>query len=283
MVDLRIATRRSPLALAQARWVADRLNEHSPGMVIDLVEITTAGDRDRSSAIAGLTEVGAFVRAVQHAVLDGRADVAVHSSKDLPVTGPAGLHAVYPERLAPWDVVCGSRLDDLAAGSRVGTGSPRRRSQLLALRPDLDVVDVRGNVDTRLGRVASGELDAVVLAEAGLTRMGLAGEVAQRLTLDEMVPAPGQGALAVETAGGGPAAAAALIEHPPTRRAVTVERTVLARSGAGCRAALGVLAVPSGEVVTMTGFVEDDRGRRRASVAADDGTVADRMIEALRL
>ncbi|MGH8957631.1 MAG: hydroxymethylbilane synthase, partial [Acidimicrobiia bacterium] len=202
MSDLRIATRRSPLALAQATRVANLLAHRQ--LSAELVEVTTAGDRDRVSSIAELTELGAFVRAVQDAVVEGRADLAVHSLKDLPVVGPEALTlAAVPERASPFDVVVGLRLDDLPQGALVGTGSPRRVTQLMALRPDLRTIELRGNVDTRLEKVASGEVDAAIVAEAGLERLGRTDAIAQRLDASEMVPAPGQGALAIETRTGG--------------------------------------------------------------------------------
>ncbi len=285
MHEIRIATRRSPLAMAQARWVADRLAAAHPGLPTRFVAVTTTGDTDRTTPVVALTEVGAFVRAVQDAVLEGRAELAVHSCKDLPVTGPAELVAVYPEREAPWDALCGATLEALPAGARVGTGSPRRRAQLLRLRGDLAVDDIRGNVDTRLAKVERGEYAAVVLAEAGLRRLGAAEAMHRRFTLDEMVPAPAQAALAVESLAGSEAAGlAAAIDHAPTRTAVTAERAVLARTGAGCRAALGVLASAGGGGVDLIGFVEDAAGARRASVTGPDPDAASGLlVEALGL
>ena len=272
---MRIATRGSDLALAQARWVADRLSDAHDGLECEIVEITTTGDRDRTSPVARLTEVGAFVRAVQHAVLDGRADIAVHSAKDLPVGGPPDLRTVVPSREAPWDVLCGSTLDDLRPGATIGTGSPRRRAQLLALRPDLDVVDIRGNVDTRLGKVDDGTVDAVVLAEAGLRRLGEDGRIDHRFTLEEMVPAPGQAALAVEALDGGDSLELlGAIEDPEAADAVRAERAVLRRTGAGCRSALGALGSAADGSISLVGFVEDEGGRRRAAATGPDPETA---------
>lgn len=276
MADVvRLATRRSPLARAQAELVAGLLRAAHPGLETVLVEVTTAGDRDRTSPVTSLTETGAFVRAVQEAVLDGDADVAVHSCKDLPVEGPAELVAVYPSRESPWDVLCGAPLEALGEGALVGTGSPRRAAQLLRMRPDLEVVGVRGNVGTRLGKVESGELAAVVLAEAGLRRLGLEGAVSYRFTLDEMVPAPAQAALCVETV---VESAAALLVAPlddePTRRAVETERLLLAETGAGCRSALGALAVEIGGRILLTAFVADSHGSRRGVAEAEEPSEA---------
>lgn len=284
MSDLVLATRGSRLALAQARRVAERLGETHPGLAVSVLEVSTRGDADRSTPVTELTELGAFVRAIQRAVLDGRADLAVHSCKDLPTSGPEGLVAVYPEREAPWDVLCGASLADLPHGARVGTGSPRRRAQLLALRPDVRVEGIRGNVGTRLEKAESGEFDAVVLAEAGLRRLGLQNGIRHRFTLDEMVPAPAQAALAVEALEGSEAALiVSAIDDPATRTAVEAERTLLAITGAGCRAALGAHAAV-GSDITLTAFVEDDDGPRRAAESAPDATgLAERVREALGL
>lgn len=268
MTELRLATRRSSLALAQAEIVAKALADR--GITTSVVPITTTGDRDRHSSVTSLTEVGAFVRGVQEAVLDGRADVCVHSCKDLPIEGPADLIAFYPERAAPWDALCGAGPDDLPAGARVGTGSPRRAAQLRLLRPDMEPVAIRGNVETRLGKVASQEVEAVVLAEAGLVRLGFDHEIRHRFSIEEMVPAPAQGVIAVEVPRGAGDAIEALrgIDDPATRLAVEGERALLARTGAGCRSALGAYA-SAGHSITMWGFVDDERGARRALVEAD--------------
>ena len=271
MTDLRIATRQSPLALAQTHRVARSLAEAHPGLSVKIVEVSTAGDRDRLSSIAELTELGAFVRAVQDAVIEGRADLAVHSLKDLPVVGPEALTlAAVPERAAPFDALVGLRLDALPPGALVGTGSPRRVNQLMALRPDLRTVELRGNVDTRLEKVASGEVDAAVLAEAGLERLGRGDSIAQRLAVAEMVPAPGQGALAIETREGDDCAGVvAAIDDSSLRTLITAERLLLAETGAGCRSALGALAIWEDSLIRMDAFVSDHRGPRRALVRGE--------------
>lgn len=282
MADLRIATRGSELALAQARLVAGALQAAHPDLEVDLVEVSTTGDVDRTTPVTALTEMGAFVRAVQRAVLDGRADLAVHSAKDLPTSGPEGLVPVYPERAAPWDVLCGGRLADLPDGARVGTGSPRRAAQLRLLRPDLVAYPIRGNVSTRLGRIRDG-VDAVVLAEAGLVRSGLADAMDERFDLDRMVPAPAQAALCVEAS----EAAAHLvkaIDDPATRRVVEAERRLLAETGAGCRSALGALVEEVDAGLRLVGFVEDERGPRRCDVTGrDEAAVVAAAREALDL
>jgi hydroxymethylbilane synthase len=266
---IRLATRRSELALAQASIVADALG--AVGIGVELVLVTTDGDRDRVSPIADLTAGGAFVASLQAAVLDGRADAAVHSAKDLPVDGPGGLVvAAYPQRAAPGDVLVGPALADLAPGSRIGTGSPRRSAQLAAIRPDLAMVPLRGNVDSRVSRVERGELAGAVLAEAGLVRIGRQGAIGHQFPIAAMVPAPGQGALAVEAQRGSWAAEMlAGIDDPEVRAAVEAERSVLARTSFGCQAALGVLATATRNGVRVWGFVADFAGPRRAVV---DGT-----------
>jgi hydroxymethylbilane synthase len=266
MNEVRIATRGSALAVAQARLVASLLLAKDPSMSVRLVEVPTAGDRDQQTPVSELTEVGAFVRAVQRAVLDEAADLAVHSLKDLPVVGSIDLElSAVPERASALDVLVGSTLGGLPPGGLVGTGSPRRAAQLVDLRPDLRTIELRGNVGTRLDKVASGEVDGAVLAEAGLDRLGRAGVIAQRLDPAKMVPAPGQGALAVEARVGSRfAGLAAVIDDVDTRVLVTAERLLLAETGAGCRSALGAHATWDGDQIRLSAFVADAGGRRRS-------------------
>lgn len=272
MPEIRLATRGSDLALAQARWVARQLEAAHPGLAVHIVEISTTGDIDRTSPVAALTEMGAFVRSVQYAVLDGRAEAAVHSCKDLPVVGPDGLAQWYPQRVEPWDVLCGATLEDLPEGARVGTGSPRRTAQLHVLRPDLEVVPIRGNVGTRLSKVGT-EVDAVVLAEAGLRRLGMQEAIDHRLGLDEMVPAPAQAALCVEAIEGSESARLIdAIDDTRVRIEIEAERLLLAETGAGCRSALGGLAEATRDGLRMTAFVHDDAGPRRAVVEGHSAT-----------
>lgn len=270
---IRIATRTSRLAVTQARRVAELLTAAHPAETIELVGIESSGDRDRRSPVAELTEIGAFVRSVQQVVIDGRADVAVHSLKDLPVAEVEGLvRAAYPERQDPRDVLVGAHLDDLPAGAVVGTGSPRRAAQLRHRRPDLQTVELRGNVDTRLRRVADGEVDAAILAAAGLRRLGRAPDTVEYL--DWMVPAPGQGVLAVEVRAGDRRADA--IDDGRLRRAVDAERGLLAATGAGCRSALGAYATWEGDTLRMVAFVDDELGPRRCEVA---GTTPEQVVD----
>src|SRR6476620_440636 len=201
---IRLGTRPSLLALTQSRWVAERLSV-AVGREVELVQVTTTGDRD-DAPLAQLGGTGVFVSALREALLDGRIDLAVHSLKDLP-TGPADglVLAAVPLREDPRDVVVardGLTLGELPAGARIGTGSPRRAAQLRALGLGFDVVGIRGNVDTRIGKVVAGEVDAVVLARAGIARLDRLDEVTEVLDPLQMLPAPGQGALAVECRAG---------------------------------------------------------------------------------
>ncbi|MGH8915030.1 MAG: hydroxymethylbilane synthase [Acidimicrobiia bacterium] len=268
MAELRIATRRSALALAQANRVAELLLADDPGLSVSLVEMVTAGDRDPTGPIARLTETGAFVRSVQEAVIDDRADLAVHSLKDLPVNLPGDLVlAAFPERVSPLDALVGSTVDALGEEARVGTGSPRRVAQLMGLRPDLRVTELRGNVDTRLLRVSNGEVDAALLAVAGLERLGRAEAISEELDVGRMVPAPGQGALAVEARRGSEAAERAEnIDDRGLRELLSAERALLAETGAGCRSALGALATREDGRMRLDAFVADERGSRRVTV-----------------
>lgn len=272
---IRIATRRSPLALAQSTMVARRISELS-GLETTLVEVVSQGDTD-SRPLTEFGGVGVFVSAVREAVLKGDADVAVHSLKDAPTApGPLELTAI-PVREDPRDALCtdGRRLADLPAGATVGTGSPRRTAQLKSLRPDLDIVPIRGNVGTRLAHVADGRLDAVVLAMAGLTRLGLQSAATELFSTTDMAPAPGQGALLIEarTSDLDPSAAEALtqtlrtLDDPATRAATTAERSFLATLEAGCSAPLGAFGL-----IREDGFWEPEV-HLTAALAHPDGSV----------
>jgi len=248
----RLGTRGSALARSQSSQVARQL-EAATGRPVELVIIHSQGDQDRSTPLDQLGGVGVFTVAIRQALRDGACDVVVHSLKDLPTEVAPDLVLVTPPREDCRDALCsrdGRGLDDLPRGARVGTGSPRRAAQLRALRPDLDVVGLRGNVDTRLARVFGpvADIDAVVLAVAGLTRLGRTDAIAHALDPALMMPAPGQGALAVEARGDAVAAdadlaaALAALHDPATGWAVTAERAVLRRLGAGCSAPLGAWA-----------------------------------------
>jgi hydroxymethylbilane synthase len=251
---VRVGTRRSLLATTQAGHVADLIRERL-GREAELVEVTTDGDRsqDAGTPLAAAGGTGVFVGALRAALLRGDVDVAVHSLKDLPTYAHEGVAlAAVPVREDPRDVVVardGLTLGELPVGSRVGTGSPRRAAQLHALGLGLDVVGVRGNVDTRIGKVRSGEYDAVVLARAGLARIGRLDEATEVLDPLQMLPAPGQGALAVECrSDDGLVDELAALDDPHSRAAVRAERAVLATLEGGCAAPIGALAeVAEGE------------------------------------
>lgn len=271
---LRLGTRRSSLAMAQAGGIAETLRAN--GFDVDLVEVVTEGDRS-AAALTTLGGTGVFVADLRRRLLDADVDLAVHSLKDLPTVPAEGLTlAAVPVRADARDVLVardGMTLADLPAGSRVGTGSPRRAAQLRALGLDLDVVPIRGNVDTRLGKVGS-EVDAVVLAAAGLARLGRLQEATEVLDPVQMLPAPGQGALAVECRAGDEALAAALrqsLDDASTRAAVSAERSLLAALEAGCTAPVGALAD------VALGEAGDDEIYLRGVVAAIDGSHALRL------
>lgn len=240
MTSLRLGTRGSQLALAQARLVAGRLEAAAPGLRVDLVTIATAGDRDQSTPLAEGERPGWFTTAIQEALQRGEVDLAVHSLKDLPTRRPEGLViAAVPLREDPRDALvsrAGQPLRSLPPGAVVGTGSPRREAQLREIRPDLQVRPIRGNVETRLRKVRDGEYDAAVVALAGLRRLGLDAEAAEVFGFEEMLPAPGQGALAVECRAADEAVRQLLarIDDPQVRLAVTAERAFLAAIEGGC-------------------------------------------------
>lgn len=264
---IRVGTRASALAMAQTGQVADRIAKAAKAE-IELVPVTTEGDTSRAS-LASLGGTGVFAAALREALLRGEVDVVVHSLKDLPTADQAGLRiGAIPKRADPRDALCardGLTLAELPEGARVGTGSPRRIAQLAAARPDVTAVDIRGNVDTRLGKVADGELDAVILAAAGLGRLGRTDAITELLALDEWPTAPGQGALAIEVRRerGDRALERALetIDHATTHATVLAERLVLAGLEAGCSAPVGASA-----------FIEDELLFLTASVYSADGT-----------
>jgi hydroxymethylbilane synthase len=268
---LRLGTRASALARTQSQTVADAVTA-ATGRSVELVHISTAGDRS-SAAIAQLGGTGVFVTALREALLAGEVDLAVHSYKDLPTAPAAGLVlAAVPPREDPRDALVardGLTLGELPPGSRIGTGAPRRVAQLRALGLGLDIVPIRGNVDTRLGRVSSGELDAIVLARAGLARLGRLEEITETLDPLQVLPAPAQGALAVEcrTSDARTRELLGRLEDAPVRACVVAERSTLAALEAGC----------SAPVAAYAEVAEGDTGPElflRASVTAIDGSDA---------
>jgi hydroxymethylbilane synthase len=298
---IRIGTRASALAMAQTKQIAERLAKAAKAD-IELVPITTEGDVSHAS-LASLGGTGVFATALRDALLRGECDVVVHSLKDLPTAEHPGLRlGAVPKRADARDALCardGLTLATLPEGARVGTGSPRRIAQLRAARPDVIAVDIRGNVDTRLGKVESGELDAEILAAAGLGRLGRADAATELLSLDEWPTAPGQGALAIEVRRerGDSALERALeaIDHGMTRATVLGERLVLAGLEAGCSAPVGVTSFVDDELLFLSANVYSADGTRRltsshaatpesrsaADLAAAARDVADRVVAEL--
>ena len=269
---LRLATRASALARWQAEWVAARLAE--AGVEVELTTITTEGDVQQSSPIGESGTQGVFTKRIQEALLAEEVDLAVHSLKDLPTEPVDGLAlSAVPERESVADVlVCreASSLDLLREGAIVGTGSLRRQAQLLHVRPDLVVRNIRGNVDTRLRKVDQREYDATVLAEAGLKRLGLTEQITEVLPTSIMLPAVGQGALGIEARSDDTQAREALapLDHAPTHRAVTAERVMLSALRGGCLAPVGAWARTDGEVLRLSAVVLSHDGRKKIEETA---------------
>ncbi|MBZ5618520.1 MAG: hydroxymethylbilane synthase [Acidobacteriia bacterium] len=255
-----IASRGSQLALWQARWVERQLTATGHQCRIEIIK--TTGDKITDVPLAKVGTKGLFTKEIEEALLDGRADLAVHSLKDLPTELPEGLVlAAVPEREDPRDAVVGKRLADLPPGAKVGTSSLRRAAQLRRLRPDLRVESVRGNLDTRLRKLDEGQYDAILLAAAGLKRLGWEERIAEVLPAEVMCSAVGQGALAIETlAGGAGFQACAALDHAATHAAVIAERGVLGALGGGCQVPIGAHAT-----------VQDGLLRMLAIVASPDG------------
>ncbi len=294
---VRIGTRGSPLARWQAGWVADRLREAHPGLEVVLVEIKTQGDRDRNSPLSAIGGLGLFTKEIQRALADSAVEVAVHSLKDLPTSGPEGLMlGAVPPREDLADALIAPRhqtLEALPRGATVGTGSLRRRAQLLFARPDLRVVDVRGNVETRLDQALRGTLDAVVLAEAGLRRLHLHHHVTERLGPPRFLPAVGQGALGIECRASDESTRRLLapLDDPATRRAVLAERAALAELEGGCMIPMAAWARDvddeAGPALALDAVVFDPDGRERVSAGEvgrqdDPGALGRRVAQSLR-
>jgi hydroxymethylbilane synthase len=263
-MKITIGSRGSQLALWQANWVKEQLE--AQGWECGIQIIKTTGDRITDVPLAKVGTKGLFTKEIEEALLGGAVDLAVHSLKDLPTILPEGLTiAAIPEREDPRDVVVGRPIKDLANGALVGTSSLRREAQLRLLRPDLRIESLRGNVDTRLRKLDEGQYESILLAAAGLRRLGLAGRIAEALAPGVMVPAVGQGALAIETREDGGAAweACRRLDHAATRAAVTAERTVLAALGGGCQVPIGANAE-----------IENGAMRLRAVVIAPHGPSA---------
>lgn len=270
---LRVATRSSPLARWQAEHVVALLQATHPGLRAELVLVESTGDLHRDAPIAELGGQGAFVKEIQQAVLDGRADLAVHSAKDLTsVTVPGLVLAAVPERGDPRDALVGQPLRALARGATVATGSARRRAQLAALRPDVTFVELRGNIGSRLQKVPEG--GAVVMAAVALERLRLAHHIAEILEPEVMTPQVAQGALAIETRTGDQATAALVraVEHRPSRVVVDVERAFLAELGGGCDLPVGAYAtLLGGGEVALRCFLAGPGGARTWTASGPAG------------
>jgi hydroxymethylbilane synthase len=250
-----IGSRGSQLALWQANHIKARLEARGVDTRIEIVR--TTGDRITDAPLHRIGGKGLFTKEIEEALIEGQIDLAVHSLKDLPTELPAGLTiAAVPLRANPFDCIVGGRLADLDRGASVGSSSPRRASQLKILRPDLRIEAIRGNVDTRLRKQKNGEFGAILLAVAGLERLALADQIAQVFSADQICPAPGQGALAIETrAQGDTLQICRRLNHEPTSQAVRAERAVLAGLGGGCQLPVGAYATLIGGTLQILGVV----------------------------
>jgi len=266
--ELVIGTRGSKLALWQAEWVHARLRELEPGLAVSLKRIKTSGDTILDTPLATIGGKGLFVKEIEEALLRGEIDLAVHSMKDVPTRLPSGLEILaIPEREDPRDVLIARNnvsLERLVSGSRIGTSSLRRQAQLLHYRPDLSVGILRGNLDTRLRKLDAGEYDGIILAAAGIKRLGWSDRVTEYLSPDICLPAIGQGALAIEGRAddGFVQAVVTRLDHPPTRMAVTAERALLERLEGGCQVPIAAHAAITNGTVTLNALIAGVNGRR---------------------
>lgn len=280
MSALRLATRGSKLALIQSELVAAKLRAAVPGLQVELVTITTAGDRDQSTPLPEGEKAGWFTSAIQDALLREDADLAVHSYKDLPTKRPAGLViAAVPLREDPRDALVSrshASLRGLPAGATVGTSSPRRTAQVLELRPDLDVRPIRGNVESRIAKVEAGEFDAAVLALAGLRRLGIADRADHVFGFEEMLPSPAQGALAIECRSNDAETREMLaaIDDPTLRQTVTAERVFLATIDGGCSFPAAAYAEHFGSTLKLNALIATNGRIIRSKMAGPAETAA---------
>jgi len=265
---LRIATRKSPLALWQAEHVASALRAAHPGLVVEVVGMSTQGDRILDTPLAKIGGKGLFVKELEQGLLEDRADIAVHSMKDVPVDLPAGLHiATILARDDPRDALVSDRVEaiaDLPQGARVGTSSLRRQCQLAARRPDLEILPLRGNVNTRLRKLDEGEFDAIILASAGLKRLGFQARIRALLPVEESLPAIGQGAIGIECRNDDAETSALLapLHHPDTAACVEAERALNRRLHGGCQVPIAGHATLRNGYLTVRGLVGEPDGSR---------------------
>ncbi len=265
--QLRIGTRASQLALWQANWIKSELEKQYPGIEVELVKIKTMGDKILDVPLAQVGGKGLFVKEIEEAMLRGEIDLAVHSMKDVPTEFPEGLGLVVTTRREdPRDAFIsnGVKFSDLRHGARIGTSALRRQAQLLKVRPDLQMVIIRGNVETRIRKLKEDNLDAVILAAAGLNRLGFADLVTELLDTDFSIPAIGQGALGLECRLDDSITIEALsfLNHPDTAAAVTAERSLLARCEGGCQVPIAAFGSVQGETLNLTGLIASVNGQQ---------------------
>ncbi len=264
---IRIGTRGSALALAQANWTKDKIEKNNPGIGVELIIIKTKGDIMQDVALVKIGGKGVFVKEIEDALLRGDIDLAVHSMKDVPAILPEGLEiAVTPEREDPRDVLVAKnriKFETMPPRARIGTGSLRRGFQIRSIFPDVEIVPLRGNLDTRLKKVATEDLDAVVLAAAGIRRLGWISRVTQFIPVETILPAVGQGTLALEVREEDKAVreTIAFLNHPPTWRETRAERAFLGRLGGGCQLPLAAYAKTAGPDIKITGMLGTVDGR----------------------
>ncbi|MCF8130325.1 MAG: hydroxymethylbilane synthase [Deltaproteobacteria bacterium] len=267
-MNIRIGTRGSKLALTQSEWIKDQLEIHHAGLRVDLIKIKTTGDKILDTPLSKIGGKGLFAKEIEEALLERRVHVAVHSMKDVPAQLPGDLMlSTFPPRENPSDALIaqeGRTLDQLPKGARVGTSSLRRGAQLLHFRPDLELVSLRGNVDTRLNKLKSGDLEAVILATAGLNRLGLSGVITQSIPFHQLLPAVGQGALGLEVRRDDDETIALLdfLDHADTRTAVTAERAFLKTLEGGCQVPIAGFAQLNGETLSFEGLVAELDGSK---------------------
>jgi len=274
-----VGTRGSKLALIQAESVVTKIREVSPRLEVTICEITTKGDRNHNIQLDHMEGIGVFVKELEETLLSGRIDVAVHSLKDMPTHIPQGLClTAVTERLDPRDVLIsgGQKLAELASGSRIGTGSLRRVVQLGACRPDLEVCSIRGNVDTRLRKVAEGEFAGVILAAAAMQRLSWEDKISEYLPLEHFLPSVGQGALAIETRSDDKEIAELFValNHVPAWQSITAERAFLEALGGGCRAPIAALGTVNNGTLQLEGMVADVGTGKTIHASAKDSTLS---------
>jgi hydroxymethylbilane synthase len=294
-MKIRIGTRGSKLAVVQCEWVSERIRNENPAVEVELVRIKTSGDKILDSPLSKIGGKGLFVKEIEEALLQGRVDLAVHSMKDVPAELPEGLILTsFPKREDPHDALISNGnlpLSEIPEGGRLGTSSLRRGAQVLHLRPDLEVTPLRGNVDTRLKKLKRGDFDAVILAAAGLSRLGFTEKISQILATEDVLPAIGQGALGLEVREDDSAVIdlLAAMNHSPTELAVTAERAFLQRLEGGCQVPIAGFARLDGDALILEGMVAEldgsrllrDKIRGTGEQAAEMGaSLAGRLIDA---